>query len=77
MAPERRGTVLLTTLEAAKRMGVSKRTVERMVSTRRIAHVVVGSQGAGVTRIPDWAVEEYVEQHLVPAKTASRRSRVA
>ncbi|MFJ1993423.1 helix-turn-helix domain-containing protein [Streptomyces asiaticus] len=52
---------LLTVKEVAERLGTGVRFPRRLVEERRITFVKVG----GHVRIPEWAVEAYVSEHMV------------
>ncbi len=54
---------LLTRQEAADYLNVTLRFVTRCVQQRRVRYIRVGS----MVRIPESALEEYIEAHSVPS----------
>lgn len=72
-ASDRRGPTdkLLTKDEAAEVLKVAVRFIERCVVERRIRYVKVGRY----IRIPESAIDEYVEASTVPAYSPAPRPR--
>ncbi len=62
--------VLLTKAEAAARLNVAERFIERCVEQRRIRFVRVGR----FVRIPDSAITDFVAAATVPVVGPQRRS---
>ena len=60
---------LLTLDEVAEVLGVSRRTVERLVSSRAVASAKV----RGARRVQESALAAYVERVEIPATTAGVR----
>jgi excisionase family DNA binding protein len=61
-------TRLMSPGDVADRLGVSVRTVSRLIDERKIDSVRVGR----LNRIPETAVEEYIKANTRPAKGGRR-----
>jgi excisionase family DNA binding protein len=62
---------LLTRIQAAELLGVSRATVDRMISARRIDVVRIGN-GRGQVRIPKRALLDHINRNVVKAERQAR-----
>jgi excisionase family DNA binding protein len=64
------GIAMLTVKDAAQRLAVSEQLIYALCAKQQLRHVRVGL-GRGTIRIPEDAIEEYVNARTVEAGTAS------